>query len=141
MIPRGDRHHAARQVLFGAGIDEVRRAADFERSAALEVLTLEKRPDSGALVEGARCQHRRAMRNGGDALRGFPYVGERNAHWRSSTTIVSTGSRSVIGNRSKVPPGTSFTSTALPLASSVALRILGSFGNARTSSFQSRTWT
>src|SRR5258706_187540 len=121
MVARRKRHHSPRQVCFRNRVNEIRSAPDLERSPALEILALEKRVNSRTFVECARGQHRRSMRDIFYAL-GRPLdVRKSNAHWAfSSTTMVSTGSRSLEGNRSSVPPGISFTSTVFPLASSVA---------------------
>ena len=196
------------QVFLRDGVNEVRSTANLERAAALKILAFEERLNSCALVEAARCQHRRSAHNGIDPPGGFFNTRKSDAHcapchlvllersrtsesivayalvraaptlvsslreplWCSivqrdaglrninrllclgcmklsdiahcafsKTTMVSIGSRSVFGKRSSVPPSVSRTSTGLPSASSVALRILGSLGSASTSSLQSST--
>ena len=70
--------HAARQIVFGNRQDEVGRASDLERAAALEVFALEEDAGAGQSVEGARSEDWRAANDAARAFGGGLNVGELN---------------------------------------------------------------
>jgi hypothetical protein len=69
MVSRGVRHDPARQRVLGQRQNQVRGAANLERSAALEVLALEEHAHARFGVESARSKHRRPPRQRPDSLR------------------------------------------------------------------------
>ena len=66
MIARGICDHAVRESFSSQREDHVRRTANLERSAALEVLALEPRANAGLVVEARGGHHRRAVDDPGD---------------------------------------------------------------------------
>ncbi len=69
VVARGIGDHAAPLLLGRQAGERVVGAAELERAAALQVLAFEKHAGAGALIDGARSQHRRAMGYAGERVR------------------------------------------------------------------------
>src|SRR5579864_6332885 len=74
MVPRGVREYAASSYLGREARDLVVGAAELERASALEALRLQVHACSRSLVERARREHGRAVRDALDSGRGGEHV-------------------------------------------------------------------
>src|SRR5437773_11369711 len=71
VIPRRIGDQPLGKVSLRQRKDQIRRAADLERAALLEILALEKRTHAGFGVEGVRAEHGRALGYRPNALGGL----------------------------------------------------------------------
>jgi hypothetical protein len=87
--------------------DRVVRAAELERADPLQVLAFEEHPGADPAVQGARSQHRRAVRDAGDPGRRVADVvhGDRcgRAHRAPLFPPADTGAELIPGERTPTP--------------------------------------